>query len=300
MLLAGVAQIHEVETGEERLARAQEDGGDGDVEFIDQAFAKVLPDGGRSAADADILSVGGSASPFQRGVNPVANEMKGRASLHDEGRAGMMREHENLGMVNRVLAPPAPPDFVRPGAAHRPEHIPSHYSGADIVKAARGKVVVDASFSVGFTEQLRLKGARRERPAMQGGSANTQRLLQALIQTGAKAIDRNGEAFHAEFSHLVILSVVALGRACLKTVELGLQRSGALSQRLDSCMFTLYFDLFVLGNRRMSNLVHYRRKEIGEGGGGFWLVARILATQCVLPQHGDPVVRSLALRCETS
>jgi hypothetical protein len=177
------------------------------MQFIYQSLPKVLPDGRRSASDPDILSVGGIASPFKCGANPVSNEMKGRASLHYEWRTGMIREHENLRMVNRVLTPPSPPALIRPGTAHWPEHISAHDPGANIAEAARGKVVVNPGLSVFASEQLRLKRAGGERPFMKGRSAGSQRVFQALIRACAKAVNRNGVAFYAEFSHLVVPSV---------------------------------------------------------------------------------------------
>src|SRR5579864_648150 len=177
------------------------------MQFIDQSFPKVLPDGRRSASDSDILSVGGSARSFQRGANAVSNEMKGGASLHYEWRTRMMSEHENLRMVNRVVTPPSAPALIRPGTAHRPEHIAAHNPGAHIAEASRGKVVVDPGLAVFVSEQMRLKCASRERPSMKGRPADSKRVFQALIRASAKAVDRNGEAFYAEFTHLVVSSV---------------------------------------------------------------------------------------------
>jgi hypothetical protein len=167
-----------------------------------------LPDCGRSASDSDILSVGGNASLFKRDANPVGNEMKGRASLHYEWRTRMISEHENLRMIYRVITPPTPPALIKLGTAHWPEHISAHNPSTNIVEAPRGKVVVDPGLSVFASKVLRLKRASSERPSMKGSSANTKRVLQALVRTCAKAVNRNGEAFHTEFSHLVILSVV--------------------------------------------------------------------------------------------
>ena len=52
---AAVAELSKVEAGEEVLARAHENGTDGEVEFIDQTGAKILPDGGRTAADTHVF-----------------------------------------------------------------------------------------------------------------------------------------------------------------------------------------------------------------------------------------------------
>jgi hypothetical protein len=168
-----------------------------------------LPDGRRSASDSDILSVGGITSTFKCYANPVRDEMKGRASLHDERRTRMMSEHENFRMVNRVLTPPSAPALIRPGPAHWPEHISAHDPGTNIVETSSGKVVVDPGLSVFASEQLRLKRAGSERPSMKGSSADSKRFFEALLWACAKAVNRNGEAFYTEFSHFFVSSVVA-------------------------------------------------------------------------------------------
>src|SRR4051812_18796988 len=107
------------------------------MEFIDQSLPKILPDGRRSAPDADIHSVGGFARSFEGGANPLGDEMKGRAALHDKGRTRMIREHENRLMIHRVLPPPTSPTFIQPGTADGAEHIPAHNPGTDIAETPR-------------------------------------------------------------------------------------------------------------------------------------------------------------------
>lgn len=80
----------------------------------------------------------------------------------------MISEHENLRMVNRVLTPPPSPALIRPGTAHRPEHISAHNPRTYIVEAALGKVVVDPGLSTFVSEHFLLKGASRHRPSMKG------------------------------------------------------------------------------------------------------------------------------------
>jgi hypothetical protein len=157
------------------------------MEFIDQSLSKVLPDGGRSTSDSDILSVGGSASSFKRDANPICNEMKGGASLHFEWSTRMMSEHKNLLMIHRVITPPTSPALIQPRTAHWPEHISAHNPGTYIVEAPRRKVLVDTGLSVLLSEQMRLKRASRESPSMKGSSANAKRVLQALVRACAKA-----------------------------------------------------------------------------------------------------------------
>src|SRR5579862_6090627 len=106
---ACVSQGRQVDAFEQRLARTKQDRCDGDMKFINELLPKILPDCRRSSPDPDVLSAGGIACPLKRGVDAIGHEMKSGASLHHEWRAGMMGEHENLRMVNRVLAPPSPP-----------------------------------------------------------------------------------------------------------------------------------------------------------------------------------------------
>ena len=89
----------------------------------------------------------------------------------------MISEHENLRMVNRVLTPPPSPALIRPGTAHRPEHISAYDPRAHIVEAALGKVIVDPGLSPYVSEHFLLKGASRHRPSMKGRSADAKRVI---------------------------------------------------------------------------------------------------------------------------
>jgi hypothetical protein len=68
-----VARRSAVEMVEEALTAAQEDGDDRDVQFVDQAGAEVLLDGGRATAEPDILPLGGVERSLQRGVDAVVD-----------------------------------------------------------------------------------------------------------------------------------------------------------------------------------------------------------------------------------
>ena len=48
---------------------------------------------------------------------------------------------------------------------------------------------------------------------MKGRSADSKRVLQALIRACAKAVNRNGVAFYAELSHLIVHSVAVFWQA---------------------------------------------------------------------------------------
>jgi hypothetical protein len=119
----------------------------------------------------------------------------------------MIREHENRLVIHRIVTPPTSPTFIQPGAANWPEHIPAHNPSAYIVETPGGKVVIDPGLSALGAEELRLERASGERPSMKGSSADAKRVLQALIRACAEAINRNGEAFYTEFSHLLVFAV---------------------------------------------------------------------------------------------
>jgi hypothetical protein len=177
------------------------------MQFIDQSLPKVLPDCRHSSSDSDILSVGGMASAFKCDVNPFGDEMKGRASLHHEGRAWMVGEHENRHVIDRILSPPSSPFFIGPRAAHWPEHIPAEDPSTHVIEATSGEILVNSRLSIILAEVPFLKRASRNSPSMKGSSADSKRVLQALIWACAKTVNRNGEAFYTEFSHLVFLSI---------------------------------------------------------------------------------------------
>ena len=51
---------------------------------------------------------------LERGVDAVGDEVEGRAALHLERRARVVRQHEHRHVVGRVVAPPALPGVVGP------------------------------------------------------------------------------------------------------------------------------------------------------------------------------------------
>jgi hypothetical protein len=55
-----------------------------------------------------------------------------------------MSDHEDFGVIRRVLARPPPPGIVGPGAPVRPEHVAAKNPGADASKASFHKVIVNA------------------------------------------------------------------------------------------------------------------------------------------------------------
>src|SRR6267143_6472551 len=141
-------------------------------------------------------------------MNAIGNEVKRRAALHREGRTSMVREHEDGHVVGRVVAPPSHPAVVGPGAARRREHVAAHDPGAEVVKAARGKVVVD-TFSADLVTDQRssevaghlLECLRAEHPLVQRHPPDAHRIVQSLVRTGAVAIDRDSKCVYSKPRH---------------------------------------------------------------------------------------------------
>jgi hypothetical protein len=133
-------------------------------------------------------------------VDAVRDEMECRAARHGDRRARMVREYEDRHLIGRVVAPPAFPGIVGPGAAHRAEHVAPEDPRPEIVDAARREVVVDPGRAAVFAEQFP-EGAGRDEPFMQGHGADAERIFQTLAGTGAVAVEGDGETMDAELAH---------------------------------------------------------------------------------------------------
>jgi hypothetical protein len=142
-LNAFVSQSAHVNPLEQPLSLAQQDGRDSDVQLIDEAGTKILPDSVRSAANAHIHSVCCVARPVKRLVNTARDEVKCGSAFHPHGRARVMSQDESWNVIGWVVPPPAFPVHVGPGTANRSEHVSSENPGANILEASRSEVVVD-------------------------------------------------------------------------------------------------------------------------------------------------------------
>ena len=186
---AGVAQGRKVHPFKEPLTRAQQHGGNGDVHLVDQALAQVLLDGVDTATHTHILAPGGFSGTRQSHLDAFRHEVEGGAAFHDQRCAGVVGQHEHRHLVHRVIAPPPAPALVRPRPAHRPEHVAAKNPGPEILKAPRGKFLVEPlRRSAIATKDVLLEGARRHRPSMQRCAAHAERVVQVLVRTCAEAV----------------------------------------------------------------------------------------------------------------
>ncbi len=80
---------------EQPLSSAEQDRCNSNVQFINEALAKILLDGVRPTADAHVHSAGRLACPFKRVANAARDEMERRVAFHLDGWAGMVRQDED-------------------------------------------------------------------------------------------------------------------------------------------------------------------------------------------------------------
>ena len=69
---------------------------------------------------------------------------------------------------------------------------------------------------------------------MEGSAADSQRVCQALIRAGTKAVNRNGEAFYAEFCHLIAFLLGCSGKR-VRGRQTGIRPSGG-RDRVPGCI----------------------------------------------------------------
>src|SRR4029453_930581 len=104
----------------------------------------------------------------------------------------MVRQHEDGGVIRRVVAPPAFPRVVCPGAAHWPEHVSAQYPRPDVRQAACREIIVDARGAVIGSQHL-LECARGMRPSVQSDTTHTKRVIDVLAWPSAITVKRNGK-----------------------------------------------------------------------------------------------------------
>src|SRR5579885_2304372 len=195
-----VAQRGQIESGEKIFPAAHQHRRHGEMHFVDQALRQILPDRRYSAADPDVLSARSLARALQRRLDAVRDEIECGAVGHDERRAGVVRQNEYRGVIRRLFTPPSLPLIVGPDAADWAEHIAAKNPGADVLKSALRKLVVDIGRAALATLH-RLKRARGKEPLKHRIAPDAERIFEVLIGTGAIAVKGDTETLNAEFGH---------------------------------------------------------------------------------------------------
>lgn len=97
---------------EESFAGVESDRCDVGAKLVDVAGGEVLVDRRCPSGDSDVAITRGVLRLLEGGIDAVGDECEGRASLHRQRLARMVREHEHRSVVGRVLAPPAGPGQI--------------------------------------------------------------------------------------------------------------------------------------------------------------------------------------------
>jgi hypothetical protein len=134
-----------------------------------------------AAARADLERLG------RRSVD----EVEGRAALHFDRRARMMREDEDRRVERRVGAPPALPARVLVPAGGT-ELARTHDLGANSGSEQPQEGVVDATGAAGLVSPL-VPPARLEHPFMQPFAGMTERGFEGQAFAGRETVKRDGE-----------------------------------------------------------------------------------------------------------
>ncbi len=161
------------------------------MQLVDQTLAQVLPDRRGAAADPHVLAAGRLARTLERFMNAARHEVERRAALHRERRARVVRQHERVAVIRRLVAPPPSPALVGPLAAHGAEHVAPENPCADVREAALRELVVDTRRAAFLTEHLAKRARARTSTDAASLTADAERLLQALARAGAVPVERD-------------------------------------------------------------------------------------------------------------
>src|SRR5450755_3992860 len=108
----------------------------------------------------------------------------------------MVGKHEDWGLKNGVVAPPALPVLVAPGTVLRAELAATHDLGPDSRAPVAGYRLVDARAAAGLPEHV-VEGARLERPFVQARSGVAEWGVERLAFAGPVAVQRDAEVVYA-------------------------------------------------------------------------------------------------------
>ena len=126
---------------QEPLAFPHEDRRHDQVQLVEEPGFPEGPDRGDAAVDLDVLAAGRGLGLLQDLFRRAVDEVEGGAVLELQGGPGMVRQHEDRVLEGRVVAPPALPVLVGPGAAKGAEHVAAHDGGAHALEGP-GRVAV--------------------------------------------------------------------------------------------------------------------------------------------------------------
>src|SRR5918992_1399786 len=163
-----------------------------ELKFVQQSRCQVLLSDLGAAPKHDVFAAGGLPCLFERGLDSVGDEVERGPSFHLHGITWVMGEDEHGVVVGRVVAPPARPLLVAPGAtADRAEHVAAHHAGPDVLARFLdypcALVRLAALLVVGLAP-----GSQRNHPVVEPLAALAERVLLALVRAGDETVQRDG------------------------------------------------------------------------------------------------------------
>src|SRR5207245_238138 len=150
---------------------------------------------------------------LERRLDPVGDERKRRAAIHRQLLARMVGKHEDRSVEGRVLAPPAGPRRIpRPVAAA--EHVAAHDVGANASRDFVDDLGIGAALAT-LQSLLRAPAGGGESPLVQAHPTFSDRVLDALVTTGDKTVERyrhvTGNRAHAQSAALYAAPAATAG-----------------------------------------------------------------------------------------
>src|SRR3954447_7168317 len=112
----------------------------------------------------------------------------------------MVRQHEDRVLEGRVVAPPALPVLVGPGAAKGAEHVAAHDRGAHALEGP-GRVAVVQPRAAPLAADHGLEGAGGKEPVHDLDGVLAEGFGLALLKTGPETIEGTAEGANHDFRH---------------------------------------------------------------------------------------------------
>src|SRR6266516_2473089 len=115
-----------------------------------------------------------------------------RPTFHLERLAGIVCAYEDRMVEGRIVAPPSLPRVVAPRPRAATEHVPTHDgragSAEDVLGEGRARADFAAFLAVALAER-----SERNQPIVELLTADSERMLRALVGTGDVAVKRHGD-----------------------------------------------------------------------------------------------------------
>jgi hypothetical protein len=107
----------QVEIGEQCFSLTKYDGCKRELQGFYEPSSQTLPHSGNTSSDLDILVARCLFRKSQRLFDSAGDKVESRPSLHHQRLTLVVRQNEGWRIVRRIVAPPALPCVVQPGAA---------------------------------------------------------------------------------------------------------------------------------------------------------------------------------------